>query len=445
MSHDSTQPLSGLLFETDANSAIHNSIERHKPLLMLITGQSDECESWIDGRLTNKNERFESSLRPYLSSEFVLLKIFKDTPDFFMLLQIYPQFGSIDVPAVLIVSGGKIVDLIGHDVSVSEFTERMCSQMQRGKKEEEEEEEKKKKNDGDESNERSDLTSERPLKAITKKTGKIPKSNNTTGYTTSAVQAAAAAAASAASSAALERERILRRVKLDREEIKHDRMEEKHQISEEPVRENIHNKDLETELNYVLQVRLLDGKAIRSKFQRDEKLGKVRDYILEQYPDYRNVSFYFYRNVDRVTYKEEDEAKSLRELNLNRATLLMRPLERQRHGDIDTPTSSTEIGNAVTGTVSWLKNRVGSYLWGTPPAVESSRNTIVHQSKALYHDEVTTDPSEQTSNFNPYGQSDLIDKSEHTEAKKKGHSTFTKKSEKRPQVSTHESHGTEST
>ncbi|VEU20558.1 DEKNAAC101429 [Brettanomyces naardenensis] len=455
-------PSEGLDFMTDANSAIQSSLQQKKPLVMLISADSEDSRSWIDARLSNSNKAFATKIKPFLATHFVLLKILQSTPDFQFLLQLFPQFATIQVPAVLIVDKGQIVDLVPRDVNVEEFNERV-----------------------------------EKVKGVGKGAGAEPVPNvqhtppvHSSPVPPSPVHASPAAQASpdvplarrtshpshsrhssktlkeeAAELAAsryrenlakhqrdelVEKERILRMVRFDRKEREQDEIFDRREEPEQPVHENLHNTHLEMEPDYVIQVRLLDGKAARPKFPRNEKLLKVREYILQHYPSYRDVPFYFYKSVDRVTFHEADEEKSLAELKLNRATLLVKPLDpferrredARRNGMTGEGNASItgEFGASASGTLSWLKNRLGGYLWGNADPTEESMSMPlppVRHSRPLYHDSVEDiDDNEGTrSSFNLYSQPGLID--EPRARKEKPKDVEKRKEDKRPQLSAH--------
>ncbi|GME93703.1 unnamed protein product [[Candida] boidinii] len=142
------------------------------------------------------------------------------------------------------------------------------------------------------------------------------------------------------------------------------------------IHENINKLNIkETEFN--LQIKLFDGLNIRSKFNRDDNLIKVREFICNKQKAYSEQEFFFYKPIDRITYTEQDEFKSLFELRLNRATLILKPLElnennsnnynyKNNRDSINSNDYQRDYGNGSA--FSWIRNKVGSTIsgfWGS--------------------------------------------------------------------------------
>lgn len=393
-----------LHFLSDATSAIQTSLQNGKPLLMLITDETEECNKWISERFSSANDKFDQISR-YLLDKYVLLRILKSGQDFKMLVQLFPQFVTVQVPAALAVFRGRIVDMIPQNLTVDEFNERIQGLDGKMKSHIS--------NASNASNPTPAPSSSDTARSVN--TGVNNSSTNnaiTTDRDSIPSQPINTMDQARRNSAAArekyqrdifreenaeeeERKRIIRLVKLDREQKKREEMLDKGEEVERPAHENIHNVELERQRQFTIQVKLLNGKSVRAKFFRNDPLSRVRAYIIDQFPDYQTVPFHFYRSVDRVTYSDQDESKSLAKLNMNRATLLLKPTASYHpQENIQNETENEEaggIGASAAGTFNWLKDTIGSYIWGQP-----ANPPVAHNSPPLYHD--ATDSQEERQN-----------------------------------------------
>ncbi|GMG27464.1 unnamed protein product [Ambrosiozyma monospora] len=111
-------------FETDAGYAIQLSLNQKLPLLMLIREDSDESTSWIIDHFDN-HEHLSQFVKDLLLTSFINLDILKDSTNFQLFLQIFPQFINVSAPCVVIIHSGMIVDIITTTVTPLEFGERL--------------------------------------------------------------------------------------------------------------------------------------------------------------------------------------------------------------------------------------------------------------------------------------------------------------------------------
>lgn len=374
-----------LTFSTDASSAIQESLQLQKPLLMLICEENEVSNKWISERFGSGNTSFATEFKGKFRENYVLLKIVKDTPNFALLTQIYPQFATIQIPAAMIVFKGKIVETLSNDLSVDQFNEKVSGlngQFDDGGMQSEE-------SPGGGSGQGQEPV----VTATHEERGGNMHALHKRRYSSLKEEGAEIAREQYRTNVLKfqkeeenEKERILRLVRLDREQQKREKRIEKGEEPEKPIKENLHNEQLEREPDYMLQIRMPDGKSFRQSFDRNEKLFDVREAVLERYPDYRGIAFHFYKSIERVTYRDADEQKSLTELNLNRATLFVKPIEafERRRGDLD-KNGGAEVGAGVVGTLNWLKNAIGSYIWGN--ANGRAEGPIIRHSEPRYHDE----------------------------------------------------------
>ncbi|GME94152.1 unnamed protein product [Ambrosiozyma monospora] len=111
-------------FETDAGYAIQLSLNQKLPLLMLIRDESDESTSWIIDHFDN-HEHLSQFVKNLLLTSFINLDILKDSTNFQLFLQIFPQFINFTAPYVVIIHSGKVVDILPTTVTPLEFDERL--------------------------------------------------------------------------------------------------------------------------------------------------------------------------------------------------------------------------------------------------------------------------------------------------------------------------------
>lgn len=371
-----------LPFKTNATEAIQAAIAASKPLLMLLRDDAEYDRAWIDSRFGSSNHKLH---RKQLATQMALLEVIKETTDYSFLLQTFPQFATVVLPSVLIVSEGKIVEMIPRDADISQFDAKLDKHL---------------------------TLPEEPDQ---------PKKSTARLEPTKTLKEQAAEL-----SAARYRENLLKRQREDEEErerimrlVKFDRKENRTKAAKVTgaAHDNV-SKELENSRDYMLQVKVMDGTVSRKAFPNDTSLSIVREWVLSEHPDYRDVPFYFYKTVDRKTYKDQDESKSLHELNLNRSTLIVRPMdEYEQNRDRERRMSNSEAAENAGNMISWLRKKVGSYLWSEPP-------TQIHHTGPIYHDSepVETAPADpikaaptteapSSSDFNLYGRPQLIDTS----------------------------------
>lgn len=135
-----------------------------------------------------------------------------------------------------------------------------------------------------------------------------------------------------------EKERILRLVKADKEERKarqHERQLKQNYTLETPeivipdsnVHDNIKNDKILHSVNYVLQIKLTDGKSIKHTFNHDDILNDVRKWVDLNRTD-GDVPYAFRRSIPRYTFQDSDELKTLQSLELiPRSLLILKPLQ----------------------------------------------------------------------------------------------------------------------
>ncbi|OBA24853.1 hypothetical protein HANVADRAFT_54266 [Hanseniaspora valbyensis NRRL Y-1626] len=96
-------------------------------------------------------------------------------------------------------------------------------------------------------------------------------------------------------------------------------------IENEEIKDHIHNKQKFNEItDCKLNIKTIDNKNIIHTFKSDDSLDTVRKYLVEV--EKVEDNFMFHRNVPRLTYKDIDEFKSLKDLDLlPRSALILEP------------------------------------------------------------------------------------------------------------------------
>ena len=96
-------------------------------------------------------------------------------------------------------------------------------------------------------------------------------------------------------------------------------------IENEEIKDHIHNKQKFNQItDCKLSIKTIDNKNIIHTFKSDDSLDTVRKYLVEV--EKVEDNFMFHRNVPRLTYKDIDEFKSLKDLDLlPRSALILEP------------------------------------------------------------------------------------------------------------------------
>jgi hypothetical protein len=154
-----------------------------------------------------------------------------------------------------------------------------------------------------------------------------------------------------------ERKRILRMVEADKEER---RSRQPSTVeSHAPWQHPKEARSMSNSNEVALQVRLLDGSAIKYRFATGATLADVRDWVDKHRTDGTDA-YVFFRNMPRTTFDETQEQKNLRDLGLwPSSTLIIRP--------VANATSAYAVGsNSPTSWMSYgaqkMSNAIYSFL-----------------------------------------------------------------------------------
>ena len=394
-----------LAFNSDVMASIQSSITLRKPLMLFIEDPASASDSgaWLD-RMIFGNQGLTEPTKKLLSEEFIRLQIVKNSPDFNNLVLIIPSFRNAITPCIFFIYSGQVVDAIAEDFDERSIEEKI-KQIHHNL---------------------HSLSGREPLQTtaispppptttaapqLTSTSPTIPSntsansSNLPNNNSIPIKQEKRSLKEESAELAALSyRENLLkqqRQAKLDRERILYlldlDRKEQRNKLLEreklkqqelednavlpQHIHENLHNSKVQNSSTYNIQLKLLDGTTARHKFKSDQKLSNVRDFVLRTYPDYNSFPFYFFKTIDRITFGEADENKSLMSLNLNMATLILKPVEPEESQQV-----STAADNTSPSTFGWLKNKMFSYLWSADKLLHESNLNQENRSRPPIND-----------------------------------------------------------
>lgn len=456
-----------LAFNSEVLTSIQSSVTLGKPLMLFIEDfdNASESERWLDVTILS-NPRLTDSTKQLLSKEFIRLKIVKNSEDFNNLVLIIPSFRNAITPCIFFIYSGQIVDAIPKDVDASSIEEKLKNIHQNlcrlhrtvlpqqsvppttahtppstflqepAAHSPGSEQYQHQNRSGDQLSSEQQIHSPAPVKQEKKSLKEQSAELAAQKYRENLLKQQR--------QTKLDRERILYLLDLDRREQKNKLLEKEKLKQHNPednsvlpphIHENLHNSKVQNSSTYNIQLKLLDGTTARHKFDSNEKLSNVRNFVLRTYPEYNSFPFYFFKTIDRITFGEADENKSLMSLNLNMATLILKPVEPEENQHV-----SMAADNQSSSTFGWLKNKMYSYLWSAdkklhdsisnqegnrPPVVDSSYTSSImaHSSHVedesdndtIYHTPVlsSTTPSSSTlrptmSSFNLYGSQGLI-------------------------------------
>lgn len=435
--------MGSLTFLTDAVSAIKKSVSDNLPLMLYI---SDHASETIGDNPTDNNNKDEYITRviidnKYLSEEciscisekFIRLKIIKGSTDYLNLLAIMPLFDKVVVPCLFFIYSGQVIDAFPQDIDPIKVEGKIMGLLDKISKQS------------------ATLTSSSTpappgarVPTTTNMSSPPPevdqsiRSSNSMFYSTSNTTSQEASSGSnnpsksnakslkeeAAELAALKyRESLLKQRQQameDRQRILHlleqDRRENKpteNVTKQLEVHENIHNVKLQNREKYTIQLKLLDGSTKRVNFKANDRLLDVRSYILKELPEYNSFPFYFFKNIDRITYGDAEELQSLKSLNLNMSTLIIKPMDPE---DIPKANITNEYPN--TSSFGWFKSKIYSFLWpeSNPAASEADNES---DKGLVYHTPPSHTPCHDSnsslrpvlSSFNLYGSQSFLSSS----------------------------------
>ncbi|CDK26771.1 unnamed protein product [Kuraishia capsulata CBS 1993] len=323
----------------EIESAIARSLTERKVLLIYLSPNSTAQDTWEYDRIRH-NQNAEVSRRILL--ETVRLKLVKDTQGFNYFQQIFP---GITVPSCYLLLGSRVLEVISESINVEAFNEKVLQVL-----------------DGH-------MEAREPSADIVANQSEQPQEQFPTPAETTLEPEVASP----------ERQRASKKPKVcsdpakipKAKKILADQVNSKSLVKESPTQkpntslqterphENIHNESLETSHDFAIQFKLFDGSVLRASFENNDTLAHVRNWIISERQEYESDYFCFYKPIDRITYSEEDENLTLKDLKLNRANLILKPM------DPGESSSHNSVGQTGTYGVSWLKTeffKIGSFL-----------------------------------------------------------------------------------
>ena len=407
------------LFQGVVEEAVHESLRTSKPLVVYNT-EEENTNAWIKKWFRPRGNGNSISVDE-LKAAAVWLKLNKGTTQFEFFEQMFPQEGVV-VPSVYVIKNGKLSTVIkGDDVeenwgtlvkSLNIVTDAPAPAPALAPSEEE---------THTSSVEPAELTFK---ESVNKKTMEIYQKE---------VQ-------KERKLARLERERILRLVKADREERKARdlKLREQHKnhretsnggtrsiTSEtnsdalesvdtdtavvEDVRDNFKNTEKLHTSECTLLIKLTNSESLTHTFNSKDQLNSVRSWVDSHRTD-SDCPYMFHRSIPRVTFTEPDELKSLEELELTpRSVLIIKPLESSTRGH-RLNVASSQVGQGLFGKVynglySWWNGTGGDNNNGTGTTTTASGGSVNDNNTGFVEEDMQPLLSEDTSNDNRGQQS----------------------------------------
>ncbi|ODQ79150.1 hypothetical protein BABINDRAFT_162206 [Babjeviella inositovora NRRL Y-12698] len=353
------------LFQSSVNSAVQSSLSSKKPLFVFVTDESATSSHWLQQCVTPAH-------RSLVDQHSVTLRLVKGSVEcgLFEL-----TFGETVVPSIYIVRLGQPLETIHVNSSEEEIQLKIAGLK------------------GDEEDARSTSTplnsqsdapstllnsqsnvpstplnsqSDTPLAMPSTPANPVatPPPAKPRKYSTLKEEAAETASsiyreqqAKERAMAKLDKERILKLLAADKEERKareRRRLERQGEVMEAEedlsIKEVIRKKQHDS---CALHIKLLNGATLTAKFEPQQTLNDVRNWV-DEHRDDGEQPYTFVKAVPKVNYGDGDELSSLAELDLlPRSALLLKPVEHE-------VVSSFKQGE---GWLSGLVSGVFSY-WG---------------------------------------------------------------------------------
>ncbi|ODV83034.1 hypothetical protein CANARDRAFT_10010 [[Candida] arabinofermentans NRRL YB-2248] len=365
------------IFEVDVSKAIQKSLSLDSPLLMLIKSESSP---WFN---TVYQYDLSHHVQELIRTSFVRLLITKESIDFSNFVALFPQFKALAGDCCVILFGGEVIEVLDDNLTGDLIDTRLKLVIDsltglRNKRVVDEQRRLAQQTSPSPSpspapQNTTDTSINTTTTTTATTTNTLPPTTNTpTPQSHSPVPVPVKKKfktlkeESAEISAQKYRENVMKQrkqLKLDKERIlklmKQDRLEKslesKTVKKNEPIHENIRNDTIKSMDEYLLQLKLFDGEVMKLKSPKTDTLLMVRERIIDQFEEYAQLPFKFFNTIERITYSSEDEIKTLEDLNLNKCTLILKPVDRfevKEEGEV--------IGG---GSFNWLKSTF-EYLWG---------------------------------------------------------------------------------
>ncbi|KAG7895512.1 hypothetical protein KL936_000220 [Ogataea polymorpha] len=330
-------------FISDVYFATQRSIVDDKPLVILV---EELCQATQKDRNTETNLTISRSHYQLFQQEFLGLTIQKPSSDFELLLQIFPQVQLLAPPSLIAIYRGRIIHSMKGSACSFKTGDFLTEVHQKTKQErmrqshdnspQTRHSEDSSKNNGGDSNADSQEGIGLPQN--------IPCSNSRSCNIRSARKQY--------SHTQEDKKRLLRKLERMEKQLKPEL--ESRRFAKRTQSEVSQESNPPTDECFI-QVKLVDGITKRMKFSRFDKLSTVREFILKNYKEYQQIPFQFFKTTERLTYSQDHENLMLDQLQLDRCTLILKPIDPfESHTDTDHQGS--------TSSYQWLKKKILSFL-----------------------------------------------------------------------------------
>ncbi|KAG7878877.1 hypothetical protein KL938_004020 [Ogataea parapolymorpha] len=332
-------------FISDVYFATQRSVVDDKPLVILV---EEFCQAIQKDRNSESNLKISRFHYQLFQQEFLGLIIQKPSSDFDLLLQIFPQVQLLAPPSLIAIYRGRIIhSMIGSAISlkigdfltdVHEKTKQVRMQQNHDNSQQTRPSDDSSKNNGGDSNADS-------------QEGFSLNQNISCSNSRSCNRRLARKHYSHIKE---DKKRLLKLAELERMEKQLEPELESRRFVKRTQSEESQESNPSTDECFI-QVKLVDGITKRMKFSRFDKLSNVREFILKNYKEYQQIPFHFFKTTERLTYSQDHEDLMLDELQLDRCTLILKPIDPfESHNDTD--------HQGATSSYQWFKKRILSFL-----------------------------------------------------------------------------------
>lgn len=364
-------------FVSSVENAVQKSLRENKALLVYTSdGDNVWFESW-----------FTPLVAEQLKDKCVWLRLLAQSREMSYFEEIFP---GVKVPSVYCISKGQIVEMISYDqVDMDKFSTRLIRAVTNGKLVDISSEDS---SEGSGTSRGTDLGSSG---------SPVGSSSSGPASTTTKLTEYQIRAKKHQLTEQQERERIMRLMKADREEMKHRRHSSCSspglisqdqelpivlEVASEPIHDNIKNRDIINSTVCTLLIRLTDGKTLKHDFSSTETLNDVRKWVDANRTD-KDLPYQFHRNIPRETFTESQEMSTLLDLELTpRSALILKPLENQGHSqkiaDVEGPGLLGKLYQNVTSW--WYKGSSTSGNTKRSQLPQENRDAVQSEASSRY-------------------------------------------------------------
>ncbi|GMM34051.1 Ubx7 protein [Saccharomycopsis crataegensis] len=319
------------LFIMSVSEAVSASVSTNKPLVVFVTDNSEESNKWGEELLLESGDDTVHLLK----QKTIILKLVKPSQDYDFFSQIFPN---PPLSSIYFVMTGQLLDVVTGEISSSDFKQKLNDVLAKVEKVQSAPQQ------SSVSSNTNEGMSTNPASAEIKKTEKCksskkPAKNPESPKKYNSIKQQIAEESSHRYKEEQmrkkklekeEKERILKLVRADREERRHDnelRRKEKEGLQpehESSSLKTIHH-DGHNHPKCVLSIRLLDGSRINHEFDSKQTLSDVRNWVDRNRSD-GDQPYVFYEAVIKREYGITEEISKLSDLDLPpRSVLTLKP------------------------------------------------------------------------------------------------------------------------